>query len=111
MMVRTAERDRPFREAVIVALTDEETEVVLTVKPALIAPAGMVTLDGTVTLGEPELIRLTVVGDDTAALIVTVPCDGLPPATLAGFKVSEESAGPAGGGRTVNDALSVESPK
>ena len=46
-MVKTAERDKPFKEAVIVVLADEETEVVLTIKLALVAPAGIVTLDGT----------------------------------------------------------------
>ena len=76
---------------------------------ALVAPAGIVTLDGTVTLGELELAKETVVGDEDAALIVTVPCEELPPATLAGFKLREESDGPAGGGRTVRTALPVES--
>ena len=83
----------------------------LSVKLALVAPAGMVTPGGTVTLGELELDKETAVGDETAALIVTVPCEELPPATLAGFKLREESAGPAGGGRTVTTALPVESPK
>jgi hypothetical protein len=109
--VSVAERDKPFKEAVIVVVDDDETEVVLTVKLAPVAPAGIVTLDGTVTLGELELARLTVVGDEDAALIVTAPCEELPPVTLAGFKVREESAGPAGGGRTFTTALPVESPK
>jgi hypothetical protein len=105
-----AERDPPFKEAVIVALNDEETDVVLTVKFAPVAPAGIVTLVGTVTIGELELARLTVVGVEDAALIVTVPCEGLPPATLDGFKIKDESTAPAGGGTTARTALPLESP-
>ena len=110
--VSVAERDTPFSDAPIVALKDEETDVVLTVKFATVAPAGIVTLAGTVTTGELELVKETVIGDDEAALIVTVPCEELPPVTLVGFKVKEDRTGVlAAGGITVTTALCMESPK
>jgi len=92
-MVKVAERESPFRDAPIVVVADEETFVVLIVKFALVAPAGIVTLAGTVTDGALELVSETVVGDEAAALSVTVPCDALPPATLAGFKVKPDKTG------------------
>ena len=112
VMVNVAERDNPFRDAPIVVVADEETDCVLTVKFALVAPAGIVTLEGTVTDGALELVKETVIGDEAAELIVTVPCDVLPPVTLAGFKVSEDKTGVlAAGGVTVKTALCTESPK
>jgi hypothetical protein len=110
--VSVAERDKPFSDAPIVAVNDEETDDVLTVKLAEVAPAGIVTLAGTVTIGELELDNVTVVGDEAAALIVTVPCEAVPPATLVGFSVSEDRTGVfAAGGITVRGALRNESPK
>jgi hypothetical protein len=110
--VSVAERDKPFSEAATVAVSVEETDVVLTVKLALVAPAGIVTLDGTVTAGAPELARETVVGADEAALTVTVPREAAPPVTLAGFKVNEDKAGVlAADGVTFRTALRTESPK
>ena len=110
--VSVAERDRPFNDAPIVALNDEETDCVLIVKFTTVAPAGIVTLEGTVTIGALELVKETVVGDDEAALIVTVPCEAVPPATLVGFKVSADKTGPpCAGGVTVTTALLTESPK
>lgn len=109
---KVAERDRPFKEAVTVALNEEETDVVLTVKLALVAPAGIVTLAGTVTIGALELVKETVVGDGEAALMVTIPREAVPPATLAGLKVSEDKTGVfAAGGVTVRAAPCTESPK
>ena len=110
-MVNVAVRDKPFRDAPMVVVADEETVCVLTVKFALVAPAGIVTLVGTVTLGALELVKETVVGVEAAALIVTVPCDALPPATVVGFKVSEDKTGAfCAGGVTVKTALCTESP-
>jgi len=110
--VRVAERDRPLSVAPIVVVADEETDDVLTVKLALVEPAGIVTLAGTVTEGELELDSVTVVGDEAAALSVTVPSEVLPPVTLVGFKVSEDKTGPpCAGGVTVTTALRAESPK
>ena len=71
--VNVASRDAPFKVARIVALNDEETDVVLTVKVALIAPAGTVTLDGTVTIDALLLVRLTTVDEEAVLLRVTVP--------------------------------------
>ena len=84
----------------------------LTVKFAFVAPDGIVTLVGTVTIGALELVKETVIGDEAAALIVTVPCEVLPPATLAGFRVKEDKTGVfCEGGVTVTIALCTESPK
>ena len=107
-----ASRNAPPSSARIVEVADEETDVVLTVKFALVAPAGIVTLAGTVTAGALKLVKLTTVGDDCAALMLTVPCDELPPVTLVGFKVSaDKTAVFCGGGITVTTALCTESPK
>jgi len=65
---------------------DVVTELVLTVKVALLAPAGMFTLAGTVAAAVLLLERVTAAPDDgAAALSVTVPWDVLPPTTLVGF--------------------------
>jgi hypothetical protein len=102
----------PFKVALMVAVNCEERDVVLIVKVALVAPAGTVTLAGTATSGAPELARLIVVGTEAAALKVIVPCDALPPTTLAGFKVNDDMTGAlAAGGVTVRIALLDELPK
>jgi len=70
------------------------TEVVLTVKVALLAPAAMPTLAGTVAADVLLLERVTTAPEDGAgALSVTVPWDVLPPTTLVGFNVNELSTG------------------
>ena len=68
------------------------TELVLTVKVALLAPAGMFTLAGTVAATVLLLERVTTAPDGAAALSVTVPWDVLPPTTLVGFSVNELTA-------------------
>jgi len=82
---------------------------VFTVKVALVAPAGMNTLDG--TLAVPLLLeRMTVTPPAGAgALSVTLPVeDCTPPMTVLGFKVSEDSVGGGGGGGfTVSEAVLV----
>ena len=88
----------------------EEVEIrtsdVLTVKDALLAPAGMNTLLG--TLAAPLLVeRLTCTPPAGAgALNVTVPReDCRPPITLVGLSVSEVSVGAgAGAAFTVREA-------
>jgi hypothetical protein len=93
-------------------LTEVEmrTKDVFTVKVALVAPAGTVTLDGTVAT-----LVLLLEKETTAPLLgagplrVTVPVeDCTPPITLVGFSASEERVG--GGGVTVSEAVLLASP-
>ena len=82
-------------------MVDAATACVLTVKLALLAPAGMVTVGG----GLAALLLLESATcappDGAAALSVTVPVDDCaPPVTLVGFSVSEEALGRRGIGVT-----------
>jgi len=80
------------------------TPDVFTVKVALVAPAGTVTLEG--TLAAPLSLESTTCAPPAGAgpLSVTVPVeDCKPPTTLVGFRVSEETVG-RGGGVTVRVA-------
>jgi hypothetical protein len=71
---------------------DVLTELVVTVKVALLAPEAMLTLAGTVAADVLLLESVTAAPDDgAAALSVTVPWDVLPPTTLLGFSVREDS--------------------
>jgi len=84
---------------------------VFTVKLALVAPAGTVTLDG--TLPAPSLLDSATCAPPAGAgaLRVTLPVeDCVPPTTLVGFSVSEETVG-RGGGVTVSVAVWVTPPK
>jgi hypothetical protein len=70
---------------------DATTALVLTVKVALVAPTGTVTLGW--TLAAPLLLESVTCTPPVGAgpLNVTVPVeDCAPPITLAGFRVSEE---------------------
>jgi len=70
------------------------TELVVTVKVALLAPAAMLTLAGTEAAAVLLLERVTTAPEGGAtALSVTVPWDALPPITLVGFSVNEPTAG------------------
>ena len=85
-------------------MVDAVTACVLTVKLALLAPAGMVTLAG--ALAALLLLESATCAppDGAAALSVTVPVDDCaPPLTLVGFSISEET----GGGLTVSEADGV----
>ena len=80
-----------------------------TVKLALVAPAGMVTVAG--ALAALLLLESATCAppDGAAALSVTVPVDDCaPPVTLVGFSVSEETV--TGGGVTVSEAGRVVPP-
>jgi len=84
------------------------------VKFALLAPAGTVTLAGTLAAPGRLLDSATIVPPAGAALgSVTVPVAGVPPATLVGLSTNEDSVGAGGGvlsGFTVKSADSVTPP-
>src|SRR5437870_7832901 len=73
---------------------EEPTGVVFTVKVALVALPGTVTLAGTLATPELLLDRLTTAPPlGAGALSVTVPVEELPPVTLDGLRLSAESVG------------------
>jgi hypothetical protein len=102
VMVSRAWRDELLVPARILTVWLEPlTRLVLTVKLVLVLPAGIVTLPGTVASAGFSLKRLTTRPPAGAALPnVTRPVDELPPATVAGVRLSEArlpGAGLAGG--------------
>src|SRR5439155_4032990 len=106
--VRTAMRVAPPNAAEIVAVLEVGTAFVVTVKVALVAPAGTVTLTGTVAAAVLPLESATAAPPAGAADVrMTVPVDELPPVTPAGLRPSEEADGPVGNGFTVKVALFV----
>ena len=73
------------------------TAVVVIGKVALVAPAGIVTLAGTVATAVLLLDSVTVVPPAGAApLKVAVPVDELPPVTLVGLTATEDNDKAAG---------------
>ena len=81
----------------MVTVVDAVTAVVLTVKFAVVAPAGTATVEG--TLAAPLLLESATCAPPAGAgpLSVTVPVeDCRPPITLVGFSVSEEREGAGG---------------
>jgi hypothetical protein len=96
----------PLYEAEIVEEVEIRTIDVFTAKVTLVAPAGTVTLEG--TLATPELLLESVTCAPPAgagALKVTVPVeDPKPPTTPVGFSVNEETVG-SGTGVTVSEAV------
>src|SRR6266576_1063845 len=87
------------------------TALVLIVKVAVVLPAGTVTLEG--TLAAALLLESVTCAPPAGAgpLSVTVPVDDcVPPVTLVGFNVSEETVG-RGGGITVSEADVLVPPK
>jgi hypothetical protein len=94
----------------MVTAVDVATALVVTVKVALVAPAGTVTpLAGT-------LAAVLLLDSDTRAPAldaglsrVTVPVEGVPPVTFAGLKVSEDRTGRVWGD-TVSVAVCVPPP-
>ena len=90
---------------------ERRTMDVLTVKVALVAPAGTNTLEG--TRAAPLLAESMTVAPPAGAGAVSVTWpveDCTPPITLEGFSVSEESVGAGGGGGagvTVSEAVLV----
>src|SRR5712692_4091659 len=84
---------RPPKEAAIVMVVDAVTDVVVTLKLAVVEPAATVTLAGTVATTVLLLERVTAVAAEGAGLMLTVPCKMLPPATVAGVSVTLLRAG------------------
>src|SRR5437867_1765021 len=109
--VRFAARVVPLYEAEIVTVVEKTTIDVFTVKVALVAPAGMVTLPG--TAATPGLLLESVTNAPPAGagpFSLTVPAeDSRPPTTLVGFRLSEERVG--AGAITVSEAVCVTPPK
>lgn len=93
-------------EAETAAEVEMRTTDVRTVKDALVAPAGMNTLVG--TLAAPLLLERSTCAPPAGAgwVRVTVPMeDSRPPTTLDGLNVSEERVGSGGGaGVTISEA-------
>jgi hypothetical protein len=88
LTVRVAVRETLPAEAVIVTLVALETARVETVKFALVAPAGTITVLGTVATFVLLLLRFTTNPPDGAGAVrVTVPVLLLPPTTLVGFRL------------------------
>jgi hypothetical protein len=83
----------------MVTEVEAETARVVTVNVALVAPAGTVTLAGTVATAVLLLERETRAPPlGAGAFSVTLPVEGDPPLTLVGFGVSEDSVAEPGGG-------------
>jgi hypothetical protein len=83
---------------------------VRTVNVALVAPAGMVTLDGTVAKDVLLLASATTTPPDGAGAVkLTRPVEESLPRTVVGFRVSDNKVGPApGGGVRVGVAAGVD---
>ena len=77
----------------IIAEVAAVTETVVTLKEAVLLPAGIVTEAGVVAAEALLLLRVTVTPPLGAApLKVTVPVEEPPPVTLLGLKETDESA-------------------
>lgn len=101
MTVKVAVFDVPPADAEIVTVVLDVTLTVLTVNVAEVFPAAIVTVVGT---DAEELLLDTVTVSPpvgAAALILRVPVDVFPPATVIGLSVNETNTG----GRTVNEPV------
>jgi hypothetical protein len=91
-----------------VSEVEELTALVLTANVALVLPVATVTFAGAVAAVVLLLVRLTTAPPAGAApLRVTVPVELLPPVTLVGFSVSEETVSAT---LTVREAVFVLPP-
>ena len=89
----------------MVTVVSTETAVVVTAKVAVLALAATVTLAGTVAAGLLLVSPTTTPPVGAGPLSVTVPVDGVPPTTLAGFTATEDNV--TGTGVTVSVAFWV----
>lgn len=92
----------------IVEDVEDDAACVLTLNVLLVVPAATVTLAGTVAADVLLLDSATTAPPDGAGPVsVTVPCDEVPPATLAGLREIAESVGCAVPGVTVSTVAHV----
>jgi hypothetical protein len=100
--VSAADLVTPPKIAEIVAEVTAVTALVLAVKAALVAPAGTVTLPG--TLAAAELLDNATSDPPTGAALVnvTVACEAAPPVTLVGFSTNALRLAGGGTGVTVS---------
>jgi len=97
----------PLKLAEMATAVVELTDTVVTVKVALVAPEATVTLEGTVaTAVSPLLSETTAPPEGATPDRVTVPVELLPPVTLLGLRLTDETVGsePDEPGRTVRIA-------
>ncbi|HEY3169087.1 MAG TPA: hypothetical protein VGK57_17770 [Candidatus Binatia bacterium] len=88
----------PLYDALILALILLLTVVVATLKVVELAPAGTVTLAGTIAFVGLLLVSVTTKPPVGAAFVkVTVPTEFDPPTTVVGLNVNAESAAGAAG--------------
>src|SRR5881296_903265 len=91
----------------MIAGVEAVTELVVTVKVALMAPAGTMILTGTVAAVELHESETDPPPVGAGALKVTVPVDVAPPTTLVGLNDTVERTGPGGGGGGAGGGVSV----
>ena len=96
--MRVVDLVAPPADPEMFTVAEVETEVVVTVTLADVAPAATVTLLGTEAADESSESVTTVPPLGAAALNVTVPVEELPPTTVVGLTEIAESDGPGGGG-------------
>ena len=109
--VSVALRLIPPKEPVMMTAVEAVTEAVVTVKLALVAPTGTVTLAATIATALLLLESVTTAPPDGAALVrVTVPCDVPPPVTLVGLSVNVLRLAGGGTGVTVSVVVRLAPP-
>lgn len=85
--VRVAFNDTVERAAVMEAVMELGTGLVVTVNSALVAPAAIVTTDGVLATGSLDDRLIVVPPGPAGAFNVTVPIDDVPPTTDVGARV------------------------
>jgi hypothetical protein len=109
-IVRVAERVTPPPVAEITTLVVAVTVFVVTVKLALVAPAGTVTVAGTVAAVLLLASVTTSPPEEAGEVRVTVPVEELPPVTLEGFRLPLDTVAAAAAGFTAKVADRVTTP-